>query len=264
MRLLGLALVAGATGACAFVACAFPEFHYRGENATSSKASSSVASTGGASGVGGKGASSSTGGAGVGGAGGAMGGWQLGKVGACKAGEKCTITNLATGTVGCGKAGPKTVWHTCTEDVDCVDGTWCDVLYSVCKPICGGAGDCQFAMQGDCVPALDGKKAQIGKLKICTPNCDPKTAAPCDAMGHVTCIIRGTGTDCAKSGDLGSTQPCKEQQDCAPGYVCINGSGCALWCKTPGKFGGEFGSFGYCYSFDPKFFYNMKELGSCG
>ncbi|MSP23688.1 MAG: hypothetical protein EXR75_00695 [Myxococcales bacterium] len=208
----------------AFVACAYPEFDYRpGGNGPIV----SVSTTGGAGGT----TTSTTGGAG------GVETCELGVFGACGAGQKCTVAP-GTGTIGCGGAGPFLAWAKCEADADCVEGTWCDAPFRVCKPLCKSAADCNFLAQGTCIEAVDktGTKIVHAELKHCVPNCDPRTGLPCDIANDVTCFVRDTDFDCGKSVGLTAGQKCASSLDCVSGTVCVGAESsatCASWCANP-------------------------------
>jgi hypothetical protein len=249
-------------------ACDYPEFHYRGESSGASPKTSNTSSSVSGAGDGGTGAQGGGGSAGVAVGGGGAGGCEIGGSG-CPAGQKCTVVDITSGTIGCGNAGPKMAWQACNVgDVDCVVGTWCDARSRVCKPLCKSAAGCKFDnVQGECITALDTKgKVSNAQLMHCVPNCEPKEAKPCDVSGNVTCIRTSDGFDCVKSGGKGGGVKCASSSECAPGYVCVGSAAnasCATWCRNPGSFGGDCG-FGFCIKFDPPIKYMNKEYGSCG
>lgn len=261
MRLVAYACLLAGMGA--FGACAYPEFHYKGESASSSKSSSAVTTTGSGGGTttttGGGGMMATTGGGG-------MAPCTVGKAGACGAGKKCTVVDAMP---TCGKAGPKAIWQLCATDADCADTLWCDTAFNVCKPFCKDAGDCKFDAQGDCIQAMGADGKPVPGAMHCTSNCEPKTVKPCG--DNTNCVLRKTATstsfDCAKSGLVSSGKTCKASADCGPGSLCIDPGNaklvCSRWCSDPGNFFSSDCGFNPCYGFDPKITYNGKEYGSC-
>jgi len=267
MRLRGAVAVGVAVALLSYVACGFPDFQYetQGGGGTTASGAGGGGHTSSGGGIGGSGAgSSSNGQAGQGG-----GDCALGDIGACGSGSKCTVVDLGSGQVGCGMAGPKQLWQKCGSDGDCADGSWCDLEWLVCKPFCNNVNDCVFGggdFTGECVAAAQADHTPLpGSAKTCVPNCDPKTAAPCDTNGSVTCIYVGSGNfDCALSQNLAEGTACGPDSDCAPGLACVGPQGnryCYAWCSPPG-YTGECGIWA-CNGLNPKISYEGEEYGVC-
>lgn len=236
----------------AYSACAFPEFQFDDEDGD-----------GGAAGMSSMSSSSATSASG-----GGMIGCTLGEIGACGEGSKCTVVNVDSGDVGCGLAGPRMAWQTCNADSDCVDPTWCDRLYSVCKPFCDSAAACtDDNFNGQCVALRKDAMTEIpGGARHCTADCHPKSSMPCDSSDFVTCIYTGQGFDCARSQNLQQTAACRVSADCKAGLVCVTVSGqsnCEEWCTPSDDFSGDCGGVGYCYPLNPAVTYHGIEYGSC-
>lgn len=272
MRLHRRAALSGGAALLLYAACGFPDFQYQSSDGGSSSTSTSGGGGGqpptGGGGQGGTG----TGGTSSGQAGqGGSGGCALGDIGACGQGSKCTIVDTATGQIGCGMAGPKQPWQKCNGDADCVDGSWCDLELLACKPFCSNAGDCVFNngnFTGECVPAKRGNGSPIGgSAKHCLSGCDPRSGAPCDTTGSVTCIYVGSGNfDCAVSQNTVEGFACNSDPACAPGLVCVgppNDAYCRRWCSPPELFSSDC-SLASCNSLNPQIFYEGAEYGVCG
>lgn len=245
-------------------ACSVPEFEFRSEKASSSNVTTS---TGGGQGP----ASSSI--TGSGGSGGSQpvcdGIDDLGKLGICGAGQKCTVADLNPVQVGCGIAGNKEEWFTCTTDNDCVDGTWCDGQTEICKPFCTGSGDCNFTVQGDCLTATvkqGGNVFQFDSVRVCMPNCNPKTADICVGP-NTSCFFRPSfGFDCSRSSLIKEGQPCSDPTDCEVGTLCAAPPGeqpvCSKWCTPIGN-SPDCSADQDCVVLTPTAEYNKEEHGAC-
>ncbi len=248
----------------AHAACEYPEFHYRGDGTGSTSMSSATGGAGGST--------SSSSSMATGGEGGATD-CELGVLGVCGGEQKCTV-NPATKAIGCDTAGPFAAWHKCDSDADCKDGTWCDAPFKVCKPLCKGAADCNFQAQGTCIDAVsaNGQPIHPGVLKHCVPNCDPKTGAPCDTANSVTCLLRDTDFDCAKSAGKVAGETCSDSSECKAGSTCItvnDSAVCSRWCADPGLLKlphPDCGGFDapVCYGLTQSIMYKGVEYGACG
>ena len=207
--------------------------------------------------------------AGSGGQGGELGGaggeapidCELGKIGSCGLGRKCSVND--EGATGCVLAGSRTAFQRCEADVDCGDGSWCDIAQTrVCKPICQNADSCP--PNGRCVAAT-GPAAEAVGLKICTSNCEPIGALPCDVAGNVTCINGIDGFDCAASEGGGYGLTCMVSEDCMAGLLCIaqgNGTSlCQAWCTPTGTNADCMG--GFCSNLGPPALHDGVEYGGC-
>lgn len=264
MRLLSAGLLSGLGTLVLLSACGFPEFQFDGEGAGGSTSSST--------GIGGGTGGTTTGGAGgtsTGQAGsGGSSACSLYLPGGCEPGRKCTVLDPATGEVGCGFAGLKTIWERCNTDSDCVEGTWCDLVRHTCKPWCQSMTACSFDggnFEGECVIARQTAQQDIpGGHTHCTSNCEPITAAPCATADSVTCLFVGGGAfDCAASDNHTVGTPCTTSQACAAGLVCVGetNSKCGTWCSPPALFGcGVFD----CVPLNPTIHYKGVEYGVCG
>ncbi len=247
----------------AFAACGYPEFHYSDEIGSGPSSGKSTGAT--ASGMSG---TVSTGASGTGGGAPAC---ELGKSGgACKSTEKCSW-DVKTGKTKCVTAGPFGQWHVCTADADCAAGLWCDLQFKVCKKICQGAGNCTGG--GQCIPALDAASQQVAPgpddFKLCTANCNPKSAKP-PCVDQTTCVLRKAsgGFDCAAvTASKPAGQKCATSTDCLPGIACIDqglGLTCTEWC-TDFKNSNDCPNITtYCCHFGNKPSQNGTELGYCG
>ena len=237
-------------------------------------------SAGGSGGVGGMGGDTQEGGGGagrggvggvggVGGAGGAGGAAacatsaDLGTTGLCGADMKCTVTDEATGAVGCTTAGAQPHWEPCRDDGGCADGDFCDLRGRVCKPFCANANDCA-AFDGECLPAMRepmAMPAEIPGAKTCISMCDPKVGSPCALGLGASCIWLGMSDfDCALVQGSSEGDPCSSQYDCAAGLACVGT--CEEWCEPPGGFPGNCSILG-CGSVNPQIFYMGVEQGVC-
>jgi hypothetical protein len=187
----------------------------------------------------------------------------LGITGLCGSTQKCTVLNPATGVVGCNTAGSKPLWQTCSDDSDCVDGSWCDEERKICKPFCKNVDGCA-AFDGECVPALqsDGATPIPGNVKTCISMCNPVTGSPCAITLGVTCaFIFNNQFDCAFTDNLVEGQFCLDQAECGAELGCI-GNFCSLWCSPVGSANAKCGG-STCGALMPKIFYKGVEHGAC-
>jgi hypothetical protein len=205
---------------------------------------------GGGSGQGGDdgGSGGSVGGGGAGGPGGApvCDSATLGTALGCEPGSKCSVVDIVSGALGCVPAGPRGAWSRCGVDSQCAAGTWCDVVFEVCKPICNHA-PCEGG--GTCMAAPNGNDGSVTGLEVCSADCEPVGAAPCSqAYGDVACARFSWGLDCAASDGHTLQQACLFDAQCAPGLVCWESTVCYPWCKM----GGDDCASGYfCLAHDP-------------
>jgi hypothetical protein len=216
----------GALGALAYAACVFPEFEYLPEDDATTAGGAGTMMVGGG-GTGGD----PVGGGGTAGSGGAMGCEATG----CAMGEKCAVVDTATGAKDCVSAGPRMAWQRCNVDADCGENLWCDLFTMVCHPICGDVGDCVDGVEPQCIQAREAS-VPIPSLRICTSDCNPKTAAPCsDSGGQTTCYYNANETywDCMQTVGVIEYEPCNAVDQCNDGLVCEgNTDTCLRWC-TP-------------------------------
>ncbi len=197
----------------------------------------------------------------------------LGDLGGCGVGMKCSVIDLASGEVGCTQAGNRQWWSRCSLDADCVEGAFCDPARQVCKPFCSSSNDCIFAagaFEGECLPlTTDTGTAVPGGHNLCVPNCNPKTAAPCDSNDYVNCIFTGNGRfDCIISDDEVEGSNCQFSSECGAGMVCAlpPGAGpgaCAKWCTPVDAPSIDCQNNGQCVGFNPAIKYNDTPHGSC-
>ena len=239
MRIFSLPLALAICGATMYTACLFPEIAYLDEDDASTAGGGGVGTptVGGMGGAAGMVATT---------AGGNGGGGQpplncevanLGLTGLCAAPNKCTVTDAATGAVGCALAGSTDNWETCTDDTDCKDGSWCDLLGGVCKPFCRNGIDC---VANTCVRAKLTPTEDIpNNVKTCISMCNPLDATPCGG-NSVTCTFIGSNQfDCAASMNFTRLQTCNVQSDCGATLACItdifNDKACELYCSPIGQ-----------------------------
>lgn len=254
IRAAGWGLALAALAAVSVVACTAilgDDFEVT-ETTSAGVGGTGAAGAGGSGAQGGQGAAGAQGGQGGQGAQGGQGGagltgpCPLGELGACGSTHKCAVIDLGTGETGCIPAGDHPPWSRCAADTDCVDGTWCELLTLVCKPICTDPGPCPG--DGQCVEALVEMGTTIPGMSVCTADCHPISSEPCNqAFGTVACHVVGTplgvATDCAAGGNGTDGDVCTRQEpddfttECAAGFVCV-GSGtdwhCRQWCAPPG------------------------------
>jgi hypothetical protein len=139
-------------------------------------------------------------------------------------------------------------------------GTWCDLVREVCKPVCN-ANACPG--NGSCNPAPDGNSGVVTDLMVCTADCEPVGASPCNqSSGDVTCVRTPAGLDCMTSGGLSEPQSCVTDYQCAPGLMCYSGSYCNKWCTVGGN---DCPSGYFCANLSPKVYSQdmQTEFGTC-
>ncbi len=238
-------------GLCWASACAFPTIEFVGSNDDDG-----TGATGGNGGA----AGSMTGNGGFGGAEDCV----VGEEGACDAGQKCSVISPDTGATGCVPAGLQEPWTRCFSDTDCSNGDWCDVITKVCHPVCQSSAQCTEA-GANCVPARTASGSDIpGGLKICTPNCHPMTAAPCNqANGQVSCYydVSLSLWDCTQTDGHAVGESCMGNDDCSIGLACPTSNTCRTWCNTPNDWCVLFVSI--CVPTDPVVLHNGQPYGLC-
>ena len=238
---LGLVLLLGA-------ACAFPQIGYLDDEG---------------GGVGGNATNSSS--ATAGGTGGAPA-CVIGSS-ECGGNMKCSVVDLQTGAAGCTVAGNTNWWHPCSLDSDCISGAFCDLQRKVCKPFCTTSNDCKFnndQFQGVCRELLDQQGSVVpGAHKLCIPNCDPKTAAPCPTSQFSSCINIGSGRfDCAETQNRIEGSSCTDNAECGAGLTCESSS-CRRWCTPVGMASVDCENVGNCQALNPPASYNSVPHGAC-
>ncbi len=246
----------------AVATCAYPDFQFTNKGKSTTPTPSSTVTNVQTGGSGGTIVTGGTGG--MGGFGGAP--CALGLIGVCGDGKKCTVVDENTGLAGCAEAGTRLAWSKCNFDAECVDGTWCDHLLSVCKPLCQNGNECGT---GECLPAVDSSlRIYIPNLLACTSYCHPITAEPCDKTNFVTCVYRAETFDCGASKNYAEHTSCQYLLDCGPGLTCVgSGSGgagnatCRKWCTPPG-FSIACTSL-LCNSTTPQVFHAGAQYGVC-
>lgn len=246
-------------------ACSVPDFEYRTENASNSSTAVSSSSSGDQ----GPTSSSSSGSGGQGGAPPTCTIDDLGKVGVCGSGQKCTVVQSQPFEVGCALAGNKEAWFSCIADNDCADGTWCDAFTETCKPFCVNSAECQFSIQGECIPATTKQGSEIkqfSNVRVCLPNCNPKTADICGGDNTTCLFFPGYGFDCVRSGMKKVGIECNAFNDCEPGTLCAGPMGqqtfCVKWCSPVGN-SSDCSSNQDCGALTPTAIYNSVEHGVC-
>lgn len=204
--------------------------------------------------------SGSTGGSGGGSGGtGGQGPCQVGDMGVCGSGMKCSVIDVQTGETDCVVAGSHAAWTTCGIDTQCEEGTWCDVFNQVCRPVCPPAS---CANGGQCVAATSSSGAIPG-LTVCSSNCHPVFVDVCqNTYDTTTCVLMTYGFDCARAGF--NTFSCSGAFDCVPGYYCSGSPywNCYEWCRI-GHVEDCDGGGDTCAPRSPKIYHNGNELGTC-
>lgn len=200
------------------------------------------------------------GGAGDAGGGSSQGGASGAPCGDCRGDEKCSVLDTSTGERGCVNAGSHPAWTACTSDSDCVAGTWCDGLTSVCHPVCSSSAECGG---GVCYEASEAG-AVIPDLKLCTSHCVATDASPCDSsLGDVTCHfdLASEDWDCTRSGGATQGEPCTVASDCAAGRLCLAPENlCVAWCAPVGD---NCDTFFMCDPLTPALFRDDVQYGAC-
>jgi hypothetical protein len=193
-------------------------------------------------------------------------GCNLGQVGVCGDGMKCTVINPDTGEIGCHGAGPRGAYSRCEDDLECVDGTFCDLQLRTCKPFCQSGNDCEMGAQ--CYPAAKAGGGDVPGLKLCTAHCHPTNGGPCDSTnGPVTCYYDVTRAefDCAATINLQELASCDLATDCATGLGCVGSAGngvCRMWCTPINSACPFFPEI--CNALNPAVMYAGQEYGVCG
>jgi hypothetical protein len=173
---------------------------------------------------------------------------ELGTTQGCESGQKCTLLDVQSFTVGCVAAGNKGPTELCAEDTECSVGLFCDPGTGVCESICTDPDTQSTCGFGWCINTM------VMGYGLCTVGCSPVNPGMCGAP-ELTCAWWGFTTNnnstfhCALPAQDGENNvegdPCPLLQgipilhSCAPGFVCGDdgtGSGvCRKWCSPPGQ-----------------------------
>jgi hypothetical protein len=187
-------------------------------------------------------------------------------LGSCGQGKKCSVVDLETGATACIGAGPRPAWASCVDDLNCVEGTYCSGD-GVCNPICAAPEDCTNG--GWCVDAYGPNWVPAPGLSICLSDCQPLTAAPCEAaFGPIACVTWGIENEfsCYSSAGYSEGATCSlDVVQCGPGLVCITESPphCRRWC-TPVNQQGNCANGQICTPFaPPPVLHDGTEFGYC-
>src|SRR5262245_33867086 len=113
------------------------------------------------------------------GAGGAMD-CELGTTQGCESGEKCTLLDVQSFTVGCIAAGNKGPTELCAEDTECGIGLFCDPVTGVCESICTDPDSQSTCGFGWCINTM------VMGYGLCTVGCSPVNPGMCGAP-ELTC-----------------------------------------------------------------------------
>lgn len=161
----------------------------------------------------------------------------LGTQDECEPGQKCTVVDPASGTLGCLPAGAAPDFAVCTSNQQCGVASWCDEPTGVCRPICPDVALCTgtygLAVGTVCAPTQHGGQTVLGGLKLCSAHCHPATGVPCrQDAGPVTCAFDDllADWDCMSSGGVEVDGDCAETRDCAAGLACGLDAVCRPWC----------------------------------
>jgi hypothetical protein len=178
----------------------------------------------------------------------------------CASGENCDVKTTA-GMAACTPAGSVGVNDACSDFGQCVKGTSC--VGGLCRPFCGGDGDCTSPGPGACKPVQDSSGASIPGFQVCLTTCDPLN--PSAACGSQGCTLDGEGSSaCVGAGSATGTGACSSDPNaCAPGYVCLSSGDCLHWCRVGGSSSDCSGTGGTCQSFSTPVYKGSVEYGVC-
>ena len=149
--------------------------------------------------------------------------------GGCPSGQKCT---LVQGLVpGCARPGSGGAGTSCTQDSECMTGTWCDKPLGGgrCVAFCADANDtsCATTMAAGsvCIPLTDGF-SQVAAF--CTMVCDPFTATSACTEAEDCKLVDNSGHGgCFSLAAMPAAEgeDCTYINDCARGLDCLTAGG---------------------------------------
>lgn len=150
-------------------------------------------------------------------------------------GNECRAVN-ATGTEA----------DECADFDECAGGFVCVGAGSgtdaSCKSYCASDADCD-SPRGQCLIQLSVGGTDIPGAVVCSSNCDPTSGAPSDCPATWGCFLftidpdgqSGSGdeidlVDCAPAGAGVQSSSCAGDEDCAPGFLCLDAGGATPEC----------------------------------
>ena len=183
----------------------------------------------------------------------------------CTPGQNCIFTGATDGQTLCISAGSTAPQAACSTHDQCSVGHGC--VGGVCKRFCQTSADC-YATKGTCDQLYindNGSQVPIAYAKACSAPCDPRTPQTVCGGSGVSCVPMDDGsTDCI--GGFGTATgygACSgnQWQNCAPGYICIDGSDCLRWCRQ--GFSGDCPGGQTCYGLNNPVVFNGVTYGVC-
>jgi len=198
----------------------------------------------------------------------------------CGAGQACTMD--PDGNRSCATAGSSSTGSACSAIADCQGGNTCIGLNSTvggCHRFCDTDSDCGGQPGALCILGLEDSTGASLTETVCTLGCEPASQTGCPAGSW--CFLGQESTGAMRdlshcSGDpLGpGTQGafCATQDDCAPGYLCLDpGTGsneCLHLCRNPSTISPTFNadcpsSFYDCFALDPVTALGATTYGVC-
>lgn len=156
----------------------------------------------------------------------------------------------------CGDNGGGYSCGTCSDGLECVEGT----CQTACVPVCDGKQCGDNGCGGTCGDCLDGEQCSetFTCKKVCLPVCDGKDCGPdgcggeCGACGEglecngglcqAACVPKCDGKECGNDGCGGDCGACGDGKSCSDAGLCV--AECVPVCD--GKQCGDDGCGGVC------------------
>jgi hypothetical protein len=176
----------------------------------------------------------------------AGGGYETAQHDVCVAGTCTAQPPVSCGLYGCDQ-GATGCLGTCTGDMQCVTGAYCDMGTNACQPVAGLGNPCSTAAQCGGLDCVDG----VCCATTCNGLCER-----CNAPGSLgLCVPVPSGQDpasecagadaCDGAGDCAKPQgtPCADGSECLSGVcedvTCCNTAcpGACMACALPGSIG---------------------------
>lgn len=201
----------------------------------------------------------------------------------CGAGQACYMD--PDGVRSCATAGSGPTASSCSAIADCQAGNTCiglNASVGACHRFCDTDSDCGGQPGALCILGLEDSMGASLSETVCTLGCEPASQTGCPAgswcfLGQETAGAMRDLSHCSgdPQGPATQGQSCATQDDCAPGYICLDpdGSGfepsqCLHLCRNPSTISPTFSpdcpsSLYDCYSLDPPIALGSTTYGVC-
>ncbi|MFW5875100.1 MAG: hypothetical protein ACOCXM_00045 [Myxococcota bacterium] len=151
--------------------------------------------------------------------------------------ETCVLA--ATEPACLAQAGPGPQGEACTSTTDCAEGLACFATRSgtgACRRLCcGDAATCEVDERCGAGVLVDGSPVSWGRCAPSQEECAPlDPLETCDPGEACYVVTAGGDTGCRPPGAGDAGDPCREQNDCLPGFACrgLSDATCKRICDT--------------------------------